>query len=66
MSFICNKSHLEFVVVVVMSLNVNLLLLTLIFLCGDQGAIMDNLPRSPSSSFFLPMHVEQQALHSIQ
>jgi hypothetical protein len=27
---------------------------------------MDNLPRSPPSSFFLPMHVEQEALHSIQ
>jgi hypothetical protein len=28
--------------------------------------IMDNLPPSPPSSFFLPMHVEQEALHSIQ
>jgi hypothetical protein len=27
---------------------------------------MDNLPPSPPSSFFLPMHVEQEALHSIQ
>ncbi len=29
-------------------------------------SIMDNLPPSPPSSFFLPMHVEQEALHSIQ
>jgi hypothetical protein len=35
MSFICNKNHLEFVVVVLMLSNVNLLLLTLIFLCDD-------------------------------
>ncbi len=27
MSFICNKNHLEFVVVVLMSLNVNILLI---------------------------------------
>ncbi len=58
-----------------MSSNVNLLLLTLIFLCGDSramglwgpiGSIMDNLSSSSPLSFFLPMHVEQEALHSIQ
>jgi hypothetical protein len=27
---------------------------------------MDNLPRNPPSSFFLPMHVDQEVLHSIQ
>jgi hypothetical protein len=27
---------------------------------------MDNLPSSSPSSFFLPMHVEQEALQSIQ
>ncbi len=29
-------------------------------------SIMDNLPLSPPSCFFFPMHVEQEALHSIQ
>jgi hypothetical protein len=27
---------------------------------------MDKLPCNPPSSFFLPLHVEQKALHSIQ
>ncbi len=29
-------------------------------------SIMDNLPLNPPSFFFLPMRVEQEALHSIQ
>jgi len=29
-------------------------------------SIMDNLPLSPPSSFFLSMHVEQEALHFVQ
>ncbi len=33
---------------------------------GFVLSIMDNLPSSPPSYFFLPMHVEQEALHSIQ
>ncbi len=33
---------------------------------GFVWSIMDNLPLSLPSSFFLPMHVEQEALHSIQ
>jgi hypothetical protein len=32
---------------------------------GLVRSIMDNLPLGPPSSFFLPMHVEQEALHSI-
>jgi hypothetical protein len=33
---------------------------------GFVLSIMDNLPPSPPSYFFLPMHVEQEVLHSIQ
>ncbi len=33
---------------------------------GFVLSIMDNLPSSPPSYFFLPMHVEEEALHSIQ
>jgi hypothetical protein len=70
-----NKNHLVFIVVVLMSSNINLLMLTLIFFVVIQEpwacvvpmwSTMDNLLSSPPSSFFLPMHVEQEALHSIQ